>query len=77
MWQNLRQIHLVFVCAQHGFSVCVVDADRIRSATAYAARGMLPFEVVPVEAAAKATRHAQVIITDGQASSQKGELKNL
>ena len=53
-----------------------VDADRNRSATAYAARGMLPFEVVPVEAAAKATRAAQVIITDGQASSHE-ELKNL
>ena len=38
---------------------------------------MLPFEVVPVEAAAKATRHAQVIITDGQASSHEDELKNL
>ena len=33
--------------------------------------------MVPVEAAAKATRHAQVIITDGQASSQEDELKNL
>ena len=43
----------------------------------YAARGMLPFEVVPVEAAAKATRAAQVIITDGQASSHEEELKNL
>ena len=70
-------IHLACVWAQQGLSVCVVDADRNRSATAYAARGMLPFEVVPVEAAAKATRHAQVIITDGQASSQEDELKNL
>ena len=65
MWQNLHQLHLAFVWTQHGFSLCVVDADRIRSATAYAARGMLPFEVVPLEAAAKATHHAQVIITDG------------
>ena len=38
---------------------------------------MLQFEVVPVEAAAKATRYAQVIITDGQASSHEDELKNL
>ena len=38
---------------------------------------MLPFEVVPVEAAAKATRHAQVIITDVPASSHEDELKNL
>ena len=75
--KTCTSIHLACVWAQQGFSVCVVDADRNRSATAYAARGMLPFEVVPVEAAAKATRHAQVIITDGQASSQEDELKNL
>ena len=75
--KTCTSIHLACVWAQQGFSVCVVDADRNRSATAYAARGMLPFEVVPVEAAAKATRHVQVIITDGQASSQEGELKNL
>ena len=68
--KTCTSIHLACVWAQQGSSVCVVDADRNRSATAYAARGMLPFEVVPVEAAAKATRHAQVIITDGQASSQ-------
>ena len=57
--------------------MCVVDADRNRSATAYAARGMLPIQVMPVEAAAKATRHVQVIITDGKASSHEDELNNL
>ena len=61
--KTCTSIHLACVWAQQGLSVCVVDADRNRSATAYAARGMLPFEVVPVEVAAKATRHAQVIIT--------------
>ena len=75
--KTCTSIHLACVWAQQGLSVCVVDADRNRSATAYAARGMLPFEVVPVEAAAKATRNAQVIITDGQASSHEDELKNL
>ena len=75
--KTCTSIHLACVWAQQGLSVCVVDADRNRSATAYAARGMLPFEVVPVEAAAKATRYAQVIITDGQASSHEDELKNL
>ena len=75
--KTCTSIHLACVWAQQGHSVCVVDADRNRSATAYAARGMLPFEVVPVEAAAKATRSAQVIITDGQASSHEEELKNL
>ena len=58
-------------------SACVVDADRNRSATAYSARGILPFEVVPVEAAAKATRHSYVIIMDGQARSHEDELNNL
>ena len=58
-------------------SVCVVDADRNRSATVYSARGILPFEGVPAEAAAKATRHAYVIIIDGQARSHEDELKNL
>ena len=75
--KTCTSIHLACVWAQQSHSVCVVDADRNRSATAYAARGMLPFEVVPVEAAAKATRSAQVIITDGQASSHEEELKNL
>ena len=75
--KTCTSVHLACVWAQQGHSVCVVDADRNRSATAYAARGMLPFEVVPVEAAAKATRAAQVIITDGQASSHEEELKNL
>jgi chromosome partitioning protein len=75
--KTCTSLHLACVWAQQGLSVCVVDADRNRSATAYAARGMLPFEVVPVEAAAKATRHAQVIITDGQASCHEDELKNL
>ena len=70
-------IHLGCVLAQQGLSVCVVDADRNRSVTSSSARGILPYEVVPVEAAAKATRHAQVIITDGQASSHEDELKNL
>jgi len=70
-------IHLACVWARQGASVCVVDADRNRSATAYAARGMLPFDVVPVEAAAKATRDSQIVITDGQASSHEDELKNL
>ena len=38
---------------------------------------MLPFELVPVEAAAKATWNAEVIMTHGHASSHEDELKNL
>lgn len=60
-----------------GRSVVLVDSDRNRSATAYAARGHLPFDVVPMEAAAKATRKAEIVVTDGQASSNEEELKNL
>ena len=55
----------------------LVDADRNRSATAYGARGLLPCPVVPIEAAAKATRLAEIVITDGQASSNEEEMKNL
>ena len=58
--KTCTSIHLVSVWAQQDLSMCVVDSDRHRSATAYAAWGMLPFEVVPVEAAAKATHHAQI-----------------
>ncbi len=57
--------------------MCVVDADRNRSALAYGSRGSLPFNIVPVEAAAKASRLADVVITDGQASTDEEELKHL
>tara|TARA_E500000178_G_scaffold352773_1_gene416967 strand:+ start:24 stop:704 length:681 start_codon:yes stop_codon:yes gene_type:complete len=57
--------------------VVLVDADRNRSATAYGARGLLPCPVVPIEAAAKATRLAEIVVTDGQASSNDDEIKNL
>ena len=39
--KTCTSIHLACVWAQQGLSVCVVDADRNRSATAYAARGYL------------------------------------
>ena len=58
--KNLHQLHLAYVWAQQGHSVWLADADRTRSANAYAARGMLPLEV---------------ITTDGQASSHVDELK--
>ena len=75
--KTCTSIHLASVWAGKGLSVCVVDADRNRSALAYAIRGELPFSVVPVEAAAKATRSADVVITDGQASSDEEELRHL
>ena len=75
--KTCTSIHLASVWAGKALSVCVVDADRNRSALAYAIRGELPFSVVPVEAAAKATRSADVVITDGQASSDEEELRHL
>jgi chromosome partitioning protein len=75
--KTCTSIHLASVWADRGRSVCVVDADRNRSALAYGIRGDLPFAIVPVEAAAKATRSAEVVITDGQASSDEEELRHL
>tara|TARA_Y100001968_G_scaffold308766_1_gene327933 strand:- start:253 stop:921 length:669 start_codon:yes stop_codon:yes gene_type:complete len=75
--KTCTSIHLASIWAQRGKKVCVVDADRNRSALAYGSRGDLPFQIVPVEAAAKATRTADIVITDGQASSDEEELKHL
>jgi len=75
--KTCTSLHLASVWAEQGKAVCVVDADRNRSALAYGIRGELPFAVVPVEAAAKATRSADVVITDGQASSDEEELRHL
>ena len=75
--KTCTSIHLASAYSQQGKKVCIVDADRNRSALAYSSRGKLPFEVFPVEAAAKATRSADVVITDGQASSDEEELKHL
>ena len=75
--KTCTSIHLAAHWANSGRSVVLVDSDRNRSATAYASRGLLPFDVVPMEAAAKATRGAEIVVTDGQASSNEEELKNL
>ena len=75
--KTCTSIHLASVWASQGKDVCVVDADRNRSALAYGSRGKLSFNIVPVEAAAKATRNSDVVITDGQASSDEDELKHL
>ncbi|KGF98819.1 ParA family chromosome partitioning protein [Prochlorococcus marinus str. MIT 9302] len=60
-----------------GKKVCIVDADKNRSALAYSSRGNLPFPVFPVSSAAKASRSSEIVITDGQASSDQEELKHL
>jgi len=75
--KTCTSIHLATYWSLQGLTVCVVDADKNRSALAYASRGKLPFSIVPVEAAAKATRSADVVITDGQASTDEEELKHL
>jgi chromosome partitioning protein len=70
-------IHLASVWHSEGKKVCIVDADKNRSALAYSSRGNLPFPVFPVSSAAKASRSSEIVITDGQASSDQEELKHL
>ena len=75
--KTCSSVHIAATWSHQQKRVVLVDADRNRSATAYGARGLLPCPVVPIEAAAKATRLAEIIITDGQASSNEEEMKNL
>ena len=75
--KTCSSVHIAAGWSQRQKRVILVDADRNRSATAYGARGLLPCPIVPIEAAAKATRAAEIVVTDGQASSNDEELKNL
>ena len=75
--KTCTSIHLASVWHSEGKKVCVVDADKNRSALAYSSRGNLPFPVFPVSSAAKASRSSEIVITDGQASSDHEELKHL
>ena len=73
--KTCTSVHLAAIWSNQYQSVVLVDADRNRSASAYGARGLLNFEVAPIEAAAKATRYSEVVVTDGQASSSQEEIK--
>ena len=75
--KTCSSVHIAACWSNQKKRVVLVDADRNRSATAYGARGLLPCPVVPIEAAAKASRLAEIVITDGQASSNEEEIKNL
>ena len=75
--KTCTSIHLASVWHSEGKKVCIVDADKNRSALAYSSRGKLPFPVFPVSSAAKASRSSEIVITDGQASSDQEELKHL
>jgi len=75
--KTCTSIHLASVWHSEGRKVCIVDADKNRSALAYSSRGNLPFPVFPVSSAAKASRSSEIVITDGQASSDQEELKHL
>ena len=75
--KTCTSIHLASVWHSEGKKVCIVDADKNRSALAYSTRGNLPFPVFPVSAAAKASRSSEIVITDGQASSDQEELEHL
>ncbi len=77
MAKTCTSIHLASVWHSEGRKVCIVDADKNRSALAYSSRGNLPFPVFPVSSAAKASRSSEIVITDGQASSDQEELKHL
>ena len=43
--KTCTSIHLASVWSEQGRNVCVVDADRNRSALAYGIRGELPFTI--------------------------------
>ena len=75
--KTCTSIHLASFWHSEGKNVCIVDADKNRSALAYSSRGNLPFPVFPVSSAAKASRSSEIVITDGQASSDQEELKHL
>ena len=75
--KTCSSVHIAECWSNQKKRVVLVDADRNRSATACGARGILPCPVVPIEAAAKASRLAEIVITDGQASSNEEEMKNL
>ena len=75
--KTCTSIHLASVWHSEGKKVCIVDADKNRSALAYSSRGNLSFPVFPVSSAAKASRSSEIVITDGQASSDQEELKHL
>jgi chromosome partitioning protein len=75
--KTCTSVHLAAIWAHQQKKVALIDADRNRSATAYGARDLLPYPVIPIEAAAKVARGAEIVVTDGQASSNEEELKNL
>ena len=75
--KTCTSIHLASVWHSQGKKVCIVDADKNRSALAYGSRGNIPFPIFPVSSAAKASRGSEIVITDGQASSDEEELKHL
>ena len=75
--KTCTSIHLASVWHTQGKKVCIIDADKNRSALAYGSRGNLQFPIFPVSSAAKASRASDIVITDGQASSDDEELKHL
>tara|TARA_Y100000589_G_scaffold18218_1_gene15117 strand:+ start:1562 stop:2233 length:672 start_codon:yes stop_codon:yes gene_type:complete len=75
--KTCTSVHLASVWYSQGKRVCIIDADKNRSALAYGARGNIPFPIFPVSSAAKASRESDIVITDGQASCDEEELKHL
>ena len=58
--KTCTSVHLASVWDRQGKNVCIVDADKNRSALAYASRGNLPFPVFPVSAALLNTLSADI-----------------
>ena len=74
--KTCSSVHIAASWSHQQKRVVLVDADRNRSLP-MAPEAVLPCPVVPIEAAAKATRLAEIVITDGQASTNEEEMKNL
>ena len=53
--KTCTSIHLASVWHSQGKKVCIVDADKNRSALAYGSRGNIPFPIFPVSTAAKSS----------------------
>ena len=72
--KTCTSIHLASVWHSEGKKVCIVDADKNRSALAYSSRGGLPFPVFPVSSAAKASRSSEIVILMGRPAATKKNL---
>jgi chromosome partitioning protein len=69
-------VHLASFLSEQDKTV-LIDGDPNRSATGWAKRGKLPFEVIDERVAAKQARNFQHIVIDTQARPQQEDLESL